>query len=275
MSVLMSSNSAPRSPDEGPPARHRGVVGRQFLVIAVGLVVGAAMVVLGLWQLRVYAQQGQDAAAARAAEPAVQLMEVAPPGQPITDGYGRTVRFTGEYDPALQLLVPVEDQPDRFRVLTGLEQRDGTVIPVVRGEVSGTEAPPVPSGTVEQTGVLLPSETADDRSMPEGQIATIRLASLAQKWTKPLVSGYVTLPAGEARDQRLDPAQLELPEGEGRLRNGAYAFQWWIFAAFAVGMSIRMARDFGTRKDFDEMQAAEEAEKAQQARSEDGATDDV
>lgn len=259
MSVLMSDEpgSAPPSPS---PRNGRGVLARQFLVIIVGLLAGAVMVVLGLWQLRVYSEQSQDAAVARAAEPTVELMEVAPAGEAITDGYGRTVRFTGVYDPDLQLLVPVDDADNRFRLLSGLEQSDGTVVPVVRGIVTGTEVPPVPSGTVQQSGVLLPSETADDASMPEGQIASIRLASLAQRWTKPLVSGYVTLGADQARQQQLEPSKAELPEGEGRLRNGAYAFQWWIFAAFAVAMSIRMARDFGNRRDYDEMQAAEEGD---------------
>ena len=184
-------------------------------------------------------------------------MKVAPPGQPITDGYGRTVWFTGTYDADLQVLVPLHDQQDRYRVLTGLQQADGTVVPVVRGVVTGTEVPPVPAGTVEQRGLLLPSEAADEAPVPDGQIASIRLASLAQKWTQPLVSGYVTLPPEESERQQLEPADVELPEGEGRLRNGAYAFQWWIFAAFAVGMSIKMARDFGTRQDYDDLQASQ------------------
>ena len=41
--------------------------------------------------------------------------------------------FEGTYDPALQLLVPMED--GQFRVLTGLRQADGSVLAVVRGVV--------------------------------------------------------------------------------------------------------------------------------------------
>jgi hypothetical protein len=29
------------------------------------------------------------------------------------------------------------------------------------------------------------------------------------------------------------------------LRNGAYAVQWWVFAAFAIGMAIKISRDLG------------------------------
>ena len=49
--------------------------------------------------------------------------------------------------------------------------------------------------------------------------------------------------AAESAAQGLEPAPVVLPEGSGRLRNGAYALQWWVFAAFAVGLAIRMARD--------------------------------
>ena len=34
-----------------------------------------------------------------------------------------------------------------------------------------------------------------------------------------------------------------LPEARGRLRNAAYAGQWWLFAAFTLVMAVRMARD--------------------------------
>ena len=72
---------------------------------------------------------------------------------------------------------------------------------------------------------------------------------LAQTWPSPLVGGFVTLSATDAQSQGLSPAVVALPESTGRLRNGAYAVQWWLFAAFAVAMAIRMARDFGLRDD--------------------------
>ena len=54
--------------------------------------------------------------------------------------------FEGTYDPALQLLVPMED--GQFRVLTGLRQADGSVLAVVRGVVTDPSAPAPPSGLV-------------------------------------------------------------------------------------------------------------------------------
>ena len=71
----------------------------------------------------------------------------------------------------------------------------------------------------------------------------VRVAELAQTWPGPLVDGFVTLSPGDAERQGLEPATVRLPEGRGRLRNGAYAMQWWLFAGFAVVMAVRIARD--------------------------------
>lgn len=221
---------------------------RQAAVVAVGVVLAAVMVLLGLWQLDVYHEQGRRSADRRAAAPAVPLGSVAPAGAPVRDGYGRAVTFTGHYEPALQLLVPVAGQPSRFRVLTGLRQPDGSVVPVVRGLVVGGSSPIPPPGSLDQTGVLLPSEDDADRtSLPAGQLAAVRLPALAQTWPGPLINGYVTLSASGAAAQQLDVAVPDLPEGRGRLQNGAYAIQWWVFAAFALGMAVRIARDLGLR----------------------------
>lgn len=226
---------------------------QQALVIAVGLLLAGAMVLLGVWQLDVYHQQGAAASARRAAAPPLPLLEVAPAGAAISDGFGRSVTFSGTYDPSLQLLVGTADGTPGLRVLTGLRQPDGSVVPVVRGVVAGSSptpaAPDPPSAVVTQTGILLPSEDSVEQG-PSGQDRSVRLPLLAQEWPGPLVGGFVTLSAPDAQAQGLAPAVVALPESSGRLRNGAYAVQWWLFAAFALAMAIRMARDFG-RSDQD------------------------
>jgi hypothetical protein len=80
---------------------------KQGLVIALGIAVAAAMVVMGYWQLGVYHNQGRAAAERRASAPPVSLSSVARARAAVMDGYGRSVTFEGTYDPALQLLVPV------------------------------------------------------------------------------------------------------------------------------------------------------------------------
>ena len=221
---------------------------KQALVIALGIGLAAAMVTLGFWQLEVYHRQGAAAAARRASAPAVPLNSVARPGAPAIEGYGRSVMFDGIYDPALQLLVPV-DGADRFRVLSGLRQADGSVVAVVRGIISTPSAPPPPAGPVHQTGVLLPTEEhVPDTDLPSGQIASVRLPALAQQWPGPLIDGYVTLSSADAAIQGLAAAPLQLPEAPGGLRNVAYVGQWWLFAAFTLFMAFRMARDLGVRE---------------------------
>lgn len=232
---------------------------KQAGIVTLGAILAAAMIVLGIWQLDVYKSQGQDSAQARADAPGVALTEVAPAGSAVIDGYGRTVRLTGVYDPDLQLLIPVAEAPGTFRILTGLEQGDGSVVPVVRGTVGSPTAPPAPTGTIEQQGVLLPTEDDQPGTYPNGQIGSVRIPALAQTWPGPLVSGYVTLDESESTSQRLSPATLVLPEGQGRLRNAAYALQWWVFAAFALGMAIRMARDLGVQEALESPEAPDEA----------------
>jgi surfeit locus 1 family protein len=223
---------------------------KQTGVVALGVLVAAAMVVLGIWQLDVYQRQGGEAAARKAAAPPVPLTELAPAAETVGNGYGRRVTFTGTYDPTLQVLVPSDGG---YRVLTGLRQADNSVVPVVRGlETSPDQAAP-PVGQVTRTGVLLPSEELSDSTapLPAGQLASVRLPTLAQTWPGPLVNGFVALDATASTTEGLAPVPVDLPQAQGRLRNGAYALQWWVFAAFALGMSIRVARDIGRLEERD------------------------
>lgn len=230
--------------------RPRGTRLRQAAVLAIGCVLAAAMVVLGVWQLEVYQAQGSAVAERRAAEQAVPLPSVARPGTAVIDGYGRSVTVSGRYQPELQVLVPLSGESAGFRVLTGLRQDDGSVVAIVRGVVSGPSAPPPPAGPVQQTGVLLPSEeNVGGTAPPTGQLGSVRLPQLAQQWPGPIINGFVTLRKVDADAQGIDAAPLNLPEARGRLRNGAYALQWWLFAGFTVVLAARMARDFAVPAD--------------------------
>lgn len=183
------------------------------------------------------------------------LADVAVAGSAVRDGYGRSVIASGRYLPDEQLLVPLPGTPGSYRVLSALELGDGSVLPVVRGVVSGAPgsvtAPPVPDWSSPQTGVLLPSEDVAADPPPDGQLGSIRLPALAQVWPQRLIDGYLLASSANAAAQGLQPAPLVLPEGQGRLRNGAYAVQWWIFAAFAVAMSAKIAKDLGDRDDLE------------------------
>jgi surfeit locus 1 family protein len=222
---------------------------RQALVIALGIGLAGVLVALGFWQLEVYHHQGAAAAAERAAAPPIPLSSVARPAGSAFEGYGRSVVFDGTYDPDLQLLVPADDGTGQFRVLNGLRQADGSLVAVVRGVASSPTAPPPPSGLVHQVGVLLPTEEhLPETDLPSGQIASVRLPTLAQQWPGPLIDGFVTLSSADAVSQGLAAAPVQLPEARGGFRNVAYVGQWWLFAAFTLFMAFRMARDLGVRE---------------------------
>lgn len=216
---------------------------RQLGILAIGLVLAGVMVVLGIWQLDVYHAQGQAQSERRAHGTPVPLASVAQPAAAIGDGYGRPVTFTGHYLTGVQLLVPSDAPATGYRVLSALQLDTGGVLPVVRGVVATPELPALPTGTATATGVLLPSEEAPTGDLPTGQLSSVRIPTLAQDWPGPLLTGYVTLSTADAAAQGLSPAPLDLPESSGRLRNGAYALQWWVFAAFAVAMAVKVARD--------------------------------
>lgn len=228
---------------------------KQVGVTLLGLAVAAIMIGLGIWQLNVYSSQGTRVAQARAAETPVDLMTVAPPGQPIGDAYGRTVTAGGHYDPRLQLLIPVDGAPGRYRVLTALLLPGGGAVPIVRGvtdSASVASIPAPPTGQVEQGGVFLPSEPDAQRNPSLGsRLNSVQLPVLAQRWSPALSNGFITLQPAEASAQRLSPATVALPGGQGRAQNAAYALQWWIFSAFALAMALRMARDIGRRADYE------------------------
>lgn len=235
----MSSDSAT------PPVSRASILAKQIGVVFLGFLLAAVMVALGLWQLGVYNAQGQQQAQQRATAPPVALESVARPGQEVGDAYGRQVRFSGTYDPSLQQLVPT-GSGNRYRVLTGLRLPGGGILPVVRGAVTGRQAPAPPTGQVTGTGIFMPSEGSDTGTgRPGAEPTTVVLPSLAQKWNGSLINGFATLTAAQSRAQSLQPVTVDLPSAHGRLRNGFYALQWWVFAAFAIWMGYRMARDLG------------------------------
>lgn len=220
----------------------------QVLIVAVGAIVALVMVFLGLWQMEVFQNQGDSGARERIEEPAIPLADVAPVAGEITEGFGRTVTFTGEYVADQQLLIPIEGRPGEYRVLTALERPDGSVVPVVRGVANEAIAPPPPTGRRDEQGVLLASELVVPGDYPDDQIGSVRLPELVRRWEQPMIGGYVTLPSELSAEHGLDEAPLTLPSQGGDSRNSGYALQWWVFAAAGLGFCIYIARDLGIKE---------------------------
>ena len=212
------------------------------LIVAVGVLAALIMGWLGLWQAQVFVNQGQSAAAAITGEP-VQALDASVTGDNVGGLWGHTVSVSGHYLPDQQVLVVGSDGTGR--VVTAFQLSDGRVVAIARGVGSGREVPP--TGDLAQTGVFLPTEAAADWTVPTGTYGSVRLQALAQVWPQPVVSGYVTLDASEAKAQGLNAAAVVLPTLDGQFRNAGYALQWWAFAVFALVMSVLIARNYRRR----------------------------
>lgn len=215
----------------------------QLIIWAVGLLVTAVMLGLGLWQMDRFRTQGREAIVARMNEPAQPIRQLAPDSNIPKDAYGRQASAEGEYVTGSDLLIPDPDDAQRCRVLTALRLPDGALLPVVRGVASPCGATPVTSGAHKEVGVFLPSEAEPERELPHGQLGSVRLPRLAQLWQGPLAPGYLALDEAHAQAHNLTPAAIALPNGAGQARNSGYALQWWLFAGAAVAATAKLSHD--------------------------------
>ena len=227
--------------------------------LAALVVVVAACVLLGLWQLGVARDSGrQDAVAAASSLPRAPLQQVTAPHSDFRAEYSnRAVTVTGTYAAARTLLVVDRRLGGRVGswVVTPLET-EGGIVPVLRGFVDGTPTavPAPPKGVVTVTGTLGPGESPRDGApLPAPQVRSVDLASLVNEWPGDLYNVVVLASAESAGPRRrhagtrlaaagltrVPPPGLDAPLN---LRNAAYAVQWWVFGIFAIWMWWKMFR---------------------------------
>ncbi|MEJ5869002.1 SURF1 family cytochrome oxidase biogenesis protein [Pseudokineococcus sp. 5B2Z-1] len=135
----------------------------------------------------------------------------------------------------------------------------GALLPVVRGWVPDPDdaagVPPAPTGTADLVGELAVSE--DPRGLvglPAGRLAAASSADLLNVWDGRVYAGYL-VPDAQAQEALAQSAPspgvqvVPPPERESgtNLQNVSYAFQWWVFAAFAVLMWLRVVHDVRRR----------------------------
>lgn len=219
---------------------------KQVLLVTVGAAVAVVMVFLGLWQMQVFVDKGNKTVQDRAAQAPVPLSEHVSTAGEVGDIYGKRVTITGEYLPERQVLVAGSGSA---RVLTGFRVADGRVLPVVRGSVGPAGVVPAPpAGQRTEVGLFLPGEGDADAAAPAGMLGSVRMPLLAQRWPEQLIPGFVTLDDAAAAAHGLQHADVQLPTGEGSAQNSGYALQWWVFAAFALGFSLKIAHGLGARE---------------------------
>jgi surfeit locus 1 family protein len=239
-------------------------------LFALVVAVMASFGMLGLWQLNVARDKGraQDVSAAPT-RPVADIAAVLTPHGPFPqDGTGRRITATGRYDGSEQVLVT----PRLLRgelgywVVTPLVVRStGARIAVVRGFVTDPAQAVAPDAATEVTvsGALAPGESPPDEnlpvdlSLPYGQMATLDLSILVNRWPGTLYNAFVFATAEQPDVTSVTaPAVQRVPPpalvgGGLAWLNAGYALQWWVFALFAAYMWWRMVRDDYEDNDYD------------------------
>ncbi|STX05421.1 SURF1 family protein [Kocuria rosea] len=179
------------------------------------------------------------------------------------------VELTGEYLPEDQVLVRNRPQDGRvgYEVLVPFRTQDGDVVVLDRGWIPTGEAangmpdevPAPPAGRVTVTARLQPGEPSVSRGAPAGQIASIDLEELRERWDRPIG----TAAYGEVFAEDPAPAAAPAPAPEPEIDSGphlSYSLQWYAFAALffvAWGYAARQQ----ARNDAWDRQFAQEMER--------------
>lgn len=198
------------------------------------------------------------------------------------------VSATGSYDPQKQVLIPgrLEDGAKGYwivsafavkgaPVLTGSGATPQTWIPVARGWVADpADAAAPPSGTIELTGRLLPSESPlSNTDTGPGRASAVSVAELINVWDVSSYPGFVaaktevsggTDVGAEASAGPIKPLRIGPQPAAQQINwlNLFYSVEWVVFAGFALFIWWRLVKDDyrrGLEDALDEEQARQTA----------------
>jgi cytochrome oxidase assembly protein ShyY1 len=232
------------------------------------IAVSGVFVLLSQWQ---FGRSTQPEVPTNPATEQVQpLTEILQPGEFFhgTDA-DQMVSALGSYDPAKQLLVPgrLHDGETGYWVvtafavngapaLTGAAASPQTWIPVARGWVAEPgDAPAPPSGSLELTGRLLPSEAPVPGTSPKpGEATAVSVAELINYWEVSSYPGFVAATAEIADGADVSPAAVpgdllplqigpQPPAQQINWLNLFYSLEWVVFAGFALFIWWRLVKD--------------------------------
>lgn len=213
---------------------------------------------MGTWQLGVYDDRQAEERDHRGEVVAAPLEDVWSPDQVFTsDQDQRTVQVEGTFrPPAEQLWVTGREQDGEDGAwLVAPVTTQGTPLLVVRGwapEPTPVTSHPVPEGQVDFDAVLQPGDASGDGWDPqERTIGAVRIPTLLNELGyDDLWSGYAIATDPEVS---ADLVPADVPETDVSWtaggRNLGYGLQWWVFAAFALFMWWRMAREIVLGRD--------------------------
>jgi len=236
------------------------------LVFAIAI--SGVFVLLSQWQFGRSTQS--EAPVSTTTEDTRQLTTVLQPGGFFPGSVAdQIVSATGSYDPQKQVLVPgrlndgakgywivsafaVKDAP----VLKGAAATPQTWIPVARGWVADpADAVAPPSGTIELTGRLLPSESPLPHTDPgPGRASAVSVAELINDWNVSSYPGFVaartelsggTDVGAPAASSAVKPLLIgpQPPAQQVNWLNLFYSVEWVVFAGFALFIWWRLVKD--------------------------------
>ena len=236
------------------------------LVLAIAL--SWVFVLLSQWQF------GRSTQPEDPVSPAIEevqpLTSVLQPGQFFHGSVAdQMVTAKGSYDPSKQILVPgrlyngasgywvvsafaVDGAP----ILSGASASPRTWIPVARGWVSDPAAVPAPpSGVIELTGRLLPSEAPATNTWPgPGRASAVSVAELINIWDISSYPGFISATIEKAGNTDVSAAAVpsdlkplrisaQPPSQDVNWLNLFYSVEWVVFAGFALFIWWRLVKD--------------------------------
>jgi cytochrome oxidase assembly protein ShyY1 len=249
---------------------YRFLVRPKWIAFTLGIVLLiATMINLSFWQLRRLDQRREFNAAveARYDEPPQPLDQVLTPGTDPEDVQWLPVTAVGTYRPegTVHIVNRSQNGVPGDNIVVPFDLGDGRVLLVNRGFLPlGEDAPPPPTGEVEVTGRLRPTQTRhfaqlsdpSDGALTDAQ--RVDIPRLQQQVDGELVDMYVDAFASEPPDSPvLEPVvKPDLSEGS----HLSYAVQWFIFSVCAAVGWVLAVRHSATKRRHEAERAVEPTE---------------
>lgn len=219
---------------------------RGLLALLAAGAAATACVFLGIWQ---WERTGDILAAERAsASDPVDISELLnDDGTWNNRDIGRPVILEGAFTGDEVLIANRESQGQRGTwTITRFALDDGRSIAVNRGFLpDGISSPAILTSPTQVEGVLHPNEEFYEGANQGGVIVTVDASALGDVWGTSLIPGYVMLQkqdpallAADAPAPVILPPTVQVGDVAFPLQNFVYAWQWWVFGAFALGVYV-------------------------------------
>ncbi|QDW30476.1 SURF1 family protein [Arthrobacter sp. KBS0702] len=233
--------------------------------LVLALVISGVFVLLSQWQFG--RSTRAEVPVSTGTEEPRPLTSVLKPGQFFPGSVAdQVVTVTGSYDPQKQVLVPgrIHDGAKGFWIvsafavqgapaLSGAGASAQTWIPVARGWVAdAADASAPPSGSIELTGRLIPSEApVPNTDAGPGRASAVSVAELINLWDVSSYPGFVAASAERsagadvAASGAIKPLAIgpQPPAQTVNWLNLFYAAEWVVFAGFALFIWWRLVKD--------------------------------